>query len=170
MIISCKQSCNRHTSFRLVMFFQAICIIALFKTAPILYILALIEGGRSHRSHIIHINSTEAGVTAGAAAHATELRKHEANDAKCNDLGWICIPLVMESYGAWGKEAWETFSMLASRLATSSSRPKSIGFYLSYTAGSISIYLGQMWELFCPDFHALIRYTSEFVCCFVTCV
>ena len=30
---------------------------------------------------------SEAGVTAGAAAHATELRKHEANDVKCNDLG-----------------------------------------------------------------------------------
>ena len=44
---------------------------------------------------------SEGGVTAGAAAHATELRKHEANDAKCSDLGWICIPLVVESYGQW---------------------------------------------------------------------
>ena len=43
---------------------------------------------------------SEAGVTAGAAAHATELRKHEANDAKCSDLRWVCIPLVVESYGA----------------------------------------------------------------------
>ena len=47
----------------------------------------------------------EAGVTAGAAAQATELRKHEANDVKCSELGWLCIPLVVESYGAWGKEA-----------------------------------------------------------------
>ena len=70
-------------------------------------------------------NFSEAGVTAGAAAHATELRKHEANDVKCCDLGWICIPLVVETYGAWGKEALEAFSMLASRLTTSSSRPKS---------------------------------------------
>ena len=38
---------------------------------------------------------SEAGLTSGAAAHATELRKHEANDVKCNDLGWICIPLVV---------------------------------------------------------------------------
>ena len=49
----------------------------------------------------------------------------EKHYAKCNDLGWICIPLVAESYGAWGKAALETFSMLASRLAISSSRPKS---------------------------------------------
>ncbi|KAL5493957.1 hypothetical protein EMCRGX_G015210 [Ephydatia muelleri] len=29
---------------------------------------------------------SEAGVTAGAAAQATELRKHEANDVKCSEL------------------------------------------------------------------------------------
>ena len=48
-------------------------------------------------------------VTAGAAAQATELRKHEANDVKCSELGWLCISLVVESYGAWGKEAMESF-------------------------------------------------------------
>ena len=30
----------------------------------------------------------EAGVAAGSAAQATETRKHIANDAKCNELGW----------------------------------------------------------------------------------
>ena len=44
---------------------------------------------------------------------------------KCSELGWLCIPLVVESYGAWGKEAMESFSSLASRLAITSSRPKS---------------------------------------------
>ena len=68
---------------------------------------------------------SEVGVTAGAAAQATELRKHEANDVKCSELGWLCIPLVVESYGTWGKEAMESFSSLASRLAITSSRPKS---------------------------------------------
>ena len=68
---------------------------------------------------------SEAGVTAGAAAQTTELRKHEANDVKCGELGRLCIPLVVESYGAWGKEAMESFSSLASRLAITSSRPKS---------------------------------------------
>ena len=71
---------------------------------------------------------SEAGVTAGAAAHAGPLSSKNMRPmmlSVTNDLGWICIPLVVESYGAWGKEALDTFSMLASRLATSSSRPKS---------------------------------------------
>ena len=36
---------------------------------------------------------SEAGRTAGSAAVAAELRKHSANDAKCSELGWTCIPL-----------------------------------------------------------------------------
>eukprot|EP00731_Ephydatia_muelleri_P028587 Em0020g231a len=36
-----------------------------------------------------------------SAPHAvsTELRKHKANDPKCNELGCKCIPMVIESYG-----------------------------------------------------------------------
>ena len=30
----------------------------------------------------------EAGVSSGAAAHASEIRKHNSNDAKCGELGW----------------------------------------------------------------------------------
>ncbi|KAL5483926.1 hypothetical protein EMCRGX_G020346 [Ephydatia muelleri] len=67
----------------------------------------------------------EAVVSAGSAAQATETRKHMANDAKCNELGWLCVPLVAETYGAWGKEAMEAFSQLASRLATHTCRLKS---------------------------------------------
>ena len=37
---------------------------------------------------------SEAGRTAGSAAVAAELRKHSANEAKCSELGWTCIPLV----------------------------------------------------------------------------
>ena len=37
---------------------------------------------------------SEAGRTAGSAAVAAELRKHSANNAKCSELGWTCIPLV----------------------------------------------------------------------------
>eukprot|EP00731_Ephydatia_muelleri_P002291 Em0001g2291a len=67
----------------------------------------------------------EAGVSAGSAAQATETRKHMANDAKCNELGWLCVPLVAETNGAWGKEAMEAFSQLASRLAAHTCRLKS---------------------------------------------
>eukprot|EP00731_Ephydatia_muelleri_P007634 Em0003g1882a len=68
---------------------------------------------------------SEVGRTAGSAAVAAELRKHSANDAKCSELGWTCIPLVAESYGAWGSEAVQAFSRLASYLATRTNSPKS---------------------------------------------
>ena len=67
----------------------------------------------------------EAGLTAGSAAVAAEQRKHSANDAKCTELGWTCIPLVAESYGAWGKEAVQAFARLASHLATRRPTPPS---------------------------------------------
>ena len=44
----------------------------------------------------------EAGMTAGAAAAASEQRKHIANDPKCQELGWVCVPLAVETYGNWG--------------------------------------------------------------------
>ena len=73
----------------------------------------------------LHLNVLlEAGLTAGAAARATELRKHEANDGKCRELGWVCVPMVVEAYGAWGAEAMVSLSCLASRLATSSNKAK----------------------------------------------
>ena len=59
----------------------------------------------------------EAGVT------ATEARKHKENNAKRSELGWVCIPVVAESYGAWDKEATQLFSTIASRIATLSSKP-----------------------------------------------
>ena len=68
----------------------------------------------------------EAGVSATAAAQATEARKHKANDPKCSELGWVGVPMVVETYGAWGKEATTIISSVASRLATSTCRPKSI--------------------------------------------
>ena len=68
---------------------------------------------------------SEAGVCAGAAAQAGEARKHSANDDKCGDLGWFCVPLVTETYGAWGPEAKACFSQLASRLSIRLQKPKS---------------------------------------------
>ena len=44
----------------------------------------------------------EAGATSGSAAGKAEVRKHNANDPKCRELGWVCIPLAVESYGCWG--------------------------------------------------------------------
>ena len=65
-------------------------------------------------------------MSSGVAAQASEIRKHNSNDAKCVELGWVCIPLVVETYGAWCQEAVKTFAQLASRLAIACSKPKSV--------------------------------------------
>ena len=41
---------------------------------------------------------SEAGVCAGAPAQAGEARKHSANDDKYVDLGWVYVPLAIETY------------------------------------------------------------------------
>eukprot|EP00731_Ephydatia_muelleri_P029188 Em0020g832a len=61
---------------------------------------------------------------ASAAALAAEARKLHSNGSKCQELGWSCIPLAVETYGNWGKEAHDTFSRLASYLAIHQSSPK----------------------------------------------
>ena len=59
----------------------------------------------------------ETSASAGAAAHIAETRKHSASDAMCEELGWVCIPLAVESYGNWGMEAHSTLKRLASLIA-----------------------------------------------------
>ena len=70
----------------------------------------------------------EASISAGAAAYGAENRKHATNDTRCQELGWMCIPLAVELYGNWGKEAQCVFSRLASLLAVSQSsfKPKMV--------------------------------------------
>ena len=61
-----------------------------------------------------------------AAAQASKIRKRNSNDGKCGDLGWVCIPLVVETYGMWGQEDVKSFAQLASRLVITCSKPKSV--------------------------------------------
>ncbi|KAL5481357.1 hypothetical protein EMCRGX_G021496 [Ephydatia muelleri] len=68
-------------------------------------------------SPLTPVSLQESSVTAGTAALLAEQRKHQANDPKCDTLGWKCIPLAVESYGNWGFEARQAFSHLASRLS-----------------------------------------------------
>ena len=83
----------------------------------------------------------KAGVTSGSAALAAEVRKHNANDAKCLELGWSCIPIAVEAYGCWGAEAMQTLSRLASRLAIRGNCSKSHSTCLLY--GRLSLTLMQ---------------------------
>ena len=60
----------------------------------------------------------------GAASAAAEARKILTNGPKCQELGWTCIPLAVETFCNWGKEAHLTFSRLASHLSIILSSPK----------------------------------------------
>ena len=67
----------------------------------------------------------ESSHQAGVAALAAEAHKLHSNGPKCQELGWSCILLAVETYGNWGKEAHDTISRLASHLAIHQSSPKS---------------------------------------------
>ena len=62
--------------------------------------------------------------SSGAASTAAETRKLLTNGPKCQELGWTCIPLAVETFCNWGKEAHLTFSRLTSHLTISLSSPK----------------------------------------------
>ena len=69
----------------------------------------------------------------GAAVHVSEIRKHNSNDGKCGELGWVCIPLVVETYDAWGQEAVK--SLFSWHLGWQSSAPsQSLSSYMTYMA------------------------------------
>ena len=73
--------------------------------------------------------------SSGAAAHAAECRKHSTNDARCQELEWVCIPLAVETgtFGQWGKEAQNVFSRLASLLSNHQGCPKSVALFDIYS-------------------------------------
>ena len=85
------------------------------------------------------ITLTEAGVRCGSSALFAEARKHNANDSKCAELGWVCIPLAVESYGCWGTEAQQSFSRLAARLAIQMGCSKSQATTIVYQRLSLSL-------------------------------
>ena len=66
----------------------------------------------------------EADMYQGVSAKAAEHKKHNENDPKCAELGWRCVPLAVENYGAWGPEALMAFSQVASRLAIRGNTPQ----------------------------------------------
>ena len=75
----------------------------------------------------------EASVTAGSAALLAENRKHNNSDKKCDELGWACIPLVVETYGCWGAEAVAALSKLAGRLSIRNNELKSKTIFSLYS-------------------------------------
>ena len=63
-------------------------------------------------------------------------RKHAENDAKCEALGWVCVPLAVDLYGRWCEEAHLSFASIANHLRTR------VGCTLSAAYGSIYNTLG----------------------------
>ena len=72
------------------------------------------ERGKPAACNITAISPlTPAFLNAGTAA-AVESPKHVSNGSKCQ----VCVPMSVETYGNWGREAHITLSSLASRLAS----------------------------------------------------
>ena len=75
----------------------------------------------------------EASMTAGSTALVAENRKNKYNERKCEELGWVCIPLVVETYGCWGAAAVAALSKLAGHLSTRLNHPKSKTTFGTYS-------------------------------------
>ena len=108
----------------------------------------------------------EAGVTAGAAAKATEERNLKPTPASVQIwVGYVSLLLRSPSYGAWGLTARDFFSNLGSRLATSLGKSKSVVIHELY--GRLSMNLaGPMPPRSCPGPY-LLQSFSRLATCFV---
>jgi hypothetical protein len=60
--------------------------------------------------------------------------KHTNNDAKCDALGWKCVPLAVDTYGRWGSEAQASFSSIASHLSVTTKTSLSAATNSIYSA------------------------------------
>ena len=90
-------------------------------------------------SRLTPVTLNEASINEGTTALAAETRKHAANDTRCQALGWSCIPLAVEIFGNWGREAQGVFSRLVTLLALHQGRPKSTVVREIYGHLSISL-------------------------------
>ena len=84
-------------------------------------------------SPLTHENITGAvvaGHRAELCVESAEKRKHEKNDEKCKDNKWLCVPMAVDTYGVWGKEAREMIGQVGDQLASqlNMSRSSSISF------------------------------------------
>ena len=59
-------------------------------------------------------------------------KKHAENDAKCDALGWLCVPLAVDVYGRWCDEAHDSFSKLATHLKTRTGSSMSVALRAIY--------------------------------------
>ncbi|MEL6889946.1 MAG: hypothetical protein AAFO86_14720, partial [Pseudomonadota bacterium] len=67
----------------------------------------------------INLTGASTDVCPSALAAAVE-HKHKMNNAKCQDLGWACVPMAITTFGGWDQEANDTISRICERLALAS--------------------------------------------------
>ena len=82
----------------------------------------------------------EASTPSGVAARAAEGRKHEKTDEKCSELGWQCIPIVVETYVQ--RQERQALSQLASQLAARTNGKKNPRCCAAYMAVSVLLWSG----------------------------
>ena len=91
------------------------------------------------------------------------------NDPKCAELGWKCIPLAVECYGAWGPEALKAFSQVATRLAIRGNTSKSMAFTDLFGRLSHSLIRANARAILSSSYSHLVQQVDElclesFVC------
>ena len=68
------------------------------------------------------------------AVEEAEKVKHTNNDQKCAKLDWECIPMAVNSYGVWGKEAQGVFKKVANSLCNQLCMSQSRAMLFVYNA------------------------------------
>jgi hypothetical protein len=86
-------------------------------------------------------NLSSSGAGDHNAVEKAATLKHKQNDAKCEESGWVCVPLAVNSYGQWCDEAHEAFSTICDSLASR----MSVSFQVaqSYLYNSLGIVLAR---------------------------
>ena len=71
--------------------------------------------------------------------HVVSFKKLTNVNINTAELGWVCIPIAVETYGCWGTEAKWAISQLASCLATRQNCPKSASATALYQRLSMTL-------------------------------
>ena len=93
-------------------------------------------------SHLTPVTLNNASTSVGATAYAAELRKHVANDTRCQELGWTCIPLAVAVTGGWRLRVFFPVSPLYLPSARPFPNPKC---WVTSLATSTCQWLGPSW-------------------------
>jgi len=115
------------------------------RTRPADVLVPSYKLGKSAAFDLTVVSPLTIDILSGAGAIDAVTRaasvKHEQNDEKCSALGWLCVPLAVDSYGQWCDEAHTAFMEIAIRL---SNRTKvTVSRALSSIFNTLGVYLAR---------------------------